>query len=67
MKELKNLKGAKMICKTEQRAIKGGIFYACTHACPPESNCCTSNDICGVLSFRVCIALQKELFALIKR
>lgn len=57
MKELKNLKGAKMICKTEQRAIKGGIFYACTHACPPESNCCTSNDICGVLSFRVCIAL----------
>lgn len=54
MKDLKNLKGAKMISKTEQRAIKGGVIYQCTRACPPYPNCCIYNGICGVLVNSVC-------------
>jgi hypothetical protein len=29
MKDLKNLKGAKIISKSEQQSIKGGIIYPC--------------------------------------
>jgi hypothetical protein len=58
MKELKNVKGAKMISKTEQMNIKGGMLYPCSHPCPPNSDCCDSNDRCGVLApNRVCIVM----------
>ena len=40
MKELKELKGAKILSKNEQKAITGG--YACYggSSCPPGSYCC---------------------------
>ena len=41
MKDLKNLDGAKVLSKTEQKAIKGGL--ACRYPdnwCPPGSYCC---------------------------
>ena len=41
MKDLKNLKDAKVLSKMEQKAIKGGL--ACRYPdnwCPPGTYCC---------------------------
>jgi len=45
MKDLKNLKGAKMLSNNEKRAIKGGLV-ACdnTHLCRPGTSCFITND-----------------------
>ena len=40
MKNLKNLKGAKMLSKMEQITIKGGL------ACHPIDYSCPGNEIC---------------------
>ncbi|NOQ27511.1 MAG: hypothetical protein GQ564_19280 [Bacteroidales bacterium] len=54
MKDLKNLKGAKMLSKMEQKAVKGGIkicglidniFYECT-----GDDCCVNNVCYGLPS-----------------
>ena len=42
MKDLKNLKGAKLISKHDQRLVKGGVLYYCDiygHDCPPNYYC----------------------------
>ena len=41
MKDLKKLKGAKMISKSEQQAIKGGVIYQCVTEkdCPVGYGC----------------------------
>ena len=49
MKDLRNLKGAKLLSKTEQQAISGGRI-ACGRyggVCPPGM-CCMNNTYCGV-------------------
>jgi hypothetical protein len=55
MKDLKNLKGAKMLSKNEQRAIKGGLVACDTyHFCRPGTSCHitqTVYDENGVLIF----------------
>lgn len=50
MKDLKNLKGAKMISKNEQRTIKGGVIYRCvTEAdCPEGYGCLRGICVWGV-------------------
>ncbi len=45
MKELKELKGVKLLTKNEQKQIIGGL--ACRVSdnwCPTGSHCCTSGD-----------------------
>lgn len=42
MKELEKLKGAKMLSKKEQKAVKGGIGFLCEdggHICPYPAEC----------------------------
>ena len=57
MKDLKNLKGAKVLGKTEQKAIKGGVIVICD-GCPPISDCCV-NNICGKIGIGgKCYAIQ---------
>jgi len=50
MKNLKELKGVKILNKSEQKAITGG--YACihpNHTCPPGSYCCLKVDRCTLI------------------
>lgn len=47
MKNLKELKGAKLLSKAEQKAITGGL--ACRTEdewCPPGSYCCMPRGLC---------------------
>ena len=50
MKELKNLKGAKTISKSEQQAIKGGKIQCDIygHDCPPGYWCDWYNSSYGI-------------------
>ena len=47
MKDLKKLKGAKMLSKKEQQVIKGG--KPCLYFCAPMATCCTPEDYCGTI------------------
>ena len=48
MKDLKNLKGAKMLSKNDQISIKGGFPGVCPPpvVCHPEDDCCI-DGMCG--------------------
>jgi len=54
MKDLKNLQGAKMLSKSEQKFIKGGIapipVIVCdiTHPCPPNYLCMWASIESGI-------------------
>jgi hypothetical protein len=45
MKELKELKGVKLLTKKEQKSVVGG--YACINGttCPPNSYCCYGDEL----------------------
>ena len=51
MKELRDLKGAKMISKLEQTRIKGGKVIMCNQPCEPMANCCTPEGYCGTIGW----------------
>jgi hypothetical protein len=59
MKDLKNLKGAKMISKMDQKVIKGGIIpdpITCGGVvCSPMANCCVpETNECGRSTTPIC-------------
>ena len=47
MKDLKNLKDAKVLSKMEQKAIKGGLACLPDGSCPTGTYCCSEmGDLC---------------------
>ncbi|NOQ26710.1 MAG: hypothetical protein GQ564_15225 [Bacteroidales bacterium] len=46
MKDLKNLKGAKILSKNEQKVIKGGEYLACFKGLCPEWYYCNQDNLC---------------------
>jgi len=55
MKDLKNLKGAKLLSKNQQKSIKGGVIYECSPSvvCNSYANCCIDGE-CGRLNNGQC-------------
>lgn len=53
MKDLKNLKGAKMLSSMEQKSIRGGIRLGpitCGGVeCPSMCDCCVDDSFCGIV------------------
>ena len=48
MKNLQNLKDAKVLSKMEQKAIKGGIACRPDGSCPTNTYCCYEPELYGL-------------------
>lgn len=48
MKNLKGLKGAKILSKKEQKSILGGFGCPTGGSCPPGTFCCTKGEFEGL-------------------
>ena len=46
MKNLKSLKGAKMLSKNEQKELKGGEYLMCFKGQCPEGYYCNQDNLC---------------------